>query len=112
MSQPGFDQQTQTAPPYYANPEPDDDGEDGPFFFPELEGAAFRSKATMFAVIGIFFFGVIFGPLAIRNAGKAEALGVRAPFGRICGWIVFALNGLKICLFILGAVFALSGAYS
>lgn len=111
MSQPGFDQKPHTASPYYA-PGPDADGEDGPFFFPELEGAAFRSKATMNAVIGIFFFGVIFGPLAIRNAHKAEALGVRAPFGMVCGWIVLVLNGLNICLFILAAVLGLSGAFS
>jgi hypothetical protein len=97
------------AAPNYPNPESDDDG---PFFFPELEGAAFRSSATMFAVIGIFFFGVVFGPLAIWKAAKAEALGVRAPFGRICGWIVLVLNGLNICLLILGAVLALSGAFN
>jgi hypothetical protein len=107
----GFAQQPDATPPNYPNHESDDDGEEGPFFFPELEGAAFRSKATTFAVIGIFFFGVIFGPLAIRNANKAEALGVRAPFGRICGWIVLSGNGLNICLLILGAVLALSGAF-
>jgi hypothetical protein len=107
----GFAQQPDATPPNYPNHESDDDGEEGPFFFPELEGAAFRSKATTFAVIGIFFFGVIFGPLAIRNANKAEALGVRAPFGRICGWIVLIGNGLSICLLILGAVLALSGAF-
>lgn len=107
----GFAQQPDATPPNYPNHESDDDGEEGPFFFPELEGAAFRSKATTFAVIGIFFFGVIFGPLAIRNANKAEALGVRAPFGRICGWIVLIGNGLNICLLILGAVLALSGAF-
>jgi hypothetical protein len=107
LSQPGFDQQPQTVQPYDAA-EPDDGQADGPVFFPDLEGAAFKSKATMFAIIGIFFFGVIFGPLAIRNAGKAEALGVRAPFGRICGWIVFVLNGLNICFIILAAVFVLS----
>lgn len=107
----GFAQQPHAAPPSYPNHESDDDGEEGPFFFPELEGAAFRSSATMFAVIGIFFFGVVFGPLAIWKAAKAEALGVRAPFGRICGWIVLVLNGLNICLLILGAVLALSGAF-
>jgi hypothetical protein len=109
MSQHGFDQQALAGQPYDA-PEPDDGQEDGPFFFPDLEGAEFKSRATMFAIIGIFFFGVIFGPIAIRNAGKAEALGVRAPFGRICGWIVFVGNGLNVCFFILAAVFA--GTYS
>lgn len=104
MSQPVFDQQPQAAQPYDAR-EPYQ-GEDGPFFFSGLEGASFKSRATMFAVIGIFCLGIIFGPLAIRNAGKAEALGVRAPFARICGWIVFVLSGLNICFFILAAVMA------
>jgi hypothetical protein len=107
----GFAQQPHATPPNNPNHESDDGQEEGPFFFPDLEGAAFRSKATTFAVIGIFFFGVIFGPLAIRNANKAEALGVRAPFGRICGWIVLIGNGLNICLLILGTVLALSGAF-
>jgi hypothetical protein len=107
-----FAQQPHATPPNYPKREADDGQEEGPFFFPDLEGAAFRSKATTFAVIGIFFFGVIFGPLAIRNAAKAEALGVRAPFGRICGWIVLILNGLNICLLMLGAVLALSGAFN
>ncbi|UKA51594.1 hypothetical protein LFT48_08815 [Arthrobacter sp. FW305-123] len=106
-----FAQQPRATPPNYPNHDSGDEQEEGPFFFPDLEGAAFRSKATTFAVIGIFFFGVIFGPLAIRNAAKAEALGVRAPFGRICGWIVLVGNGLNICLFILGAVLALSGVF-
>jgi hypothetical protein len=51
----------------------------------------------MFAIIGIFIFGVVVGLLAITNAGKAEALGVRAPFGRVCGWIVTVL-GVSISL--------------
>ncbi len=36
---------------------------------------------------------------------------VRAPFGRICGWIALVGNGLNICLFILAAGLALSGAF-
>lgn len=37
---------------------------------------------------------------------------MRAPFGRICGWIVLIGNGLNICLLILGTVLALSGAFN
>lgn len=53
-----------------------------PFYFPDLEGAACKSKATMFGVIGIFILGFIFGALAILNAGRAEAHGVPATFGK------------------------------
>lgn len=89
MTQPEMDPQVSPARLY-------DYGDDDPFTFPDAEGEGYRSKATLYAVIGIFLFGVIFGPLAIRNAGKAEERGVRAPFGKICGWIVLVLNGLSI----------------
>jgi predicted phage tail protein len=69
----------------------------------------------MFAIIGIFYFGVVFGALAITNSGMAEALGVRAPFGRVCGWIVTVLGvsiSLVVSLFLLGVLQALTGTYS
>jgi hypothetical protein len=91
-----------------------DDAQDGPpFFFPDLEGEAFKSKATMFALIGIFFFGVVFGPLAIVNAGRAEALGVRATFGKVVGWLVAVLHGLSLFFYVpliaAGIVAAING---
>lgn len=89
MTQPEADPQLAPARLY-------DYGDDDPFTFPDAEGERFRTKATLYAVTGIFLFGVVFGPLAIMNAGKAEERGVQAPFGKICGWIVLVLNGLGI----------------
>lgn len=91
---PGFDHQPPQGQPAYGQPVYDKlpfgpqhtpqayDQNGQPFYFPDLEGAAYKSKATMFAVIGIFILGFIFGPLAILNAGRAEANGVPATFGK------------------------------
>lgn len=112
---PGFDQQPLQGQPAYGQPVFDKlpfgpqhtpqayDQNGQPFYFPDLEGAAYKSKATMFAVIGIFILGFIFGPLAILNAGRAEANGVPATFGKVAGWVVTVLSFLWL-LFIIGMV--------
>lgn len=89
-----YGQQPYPQQPYGQQPYGEQDGP--PFYFPDLEGANFKSKATMYAVIGIFILGIVFGPLAIRNAGRAEANGVPATFGKVAGWIVTVLSGIKI----------------
>jgi hypothetical protein len=52
-----------------------------------VQGMGHRSAATIFGVIGIFVLGIIFGPMAIVQASKAEALGVQATAGKVLGWI-------------------------
>ncbi|WP_457949855.1 hypothetical protein ACTAQI_04645 [Pseudarthrobacter sp. alpha12b] len=52
-----------------------------------FQGSKFKEKATIFGVIGFFFLGIVFGPLAISNARKAEALHHSATLGKILGWI-------------------------
>lgn len=80
-------------------------------YFPDLEGAAHKSKATMFAVIGIFILGFIFGPLAILNAGRAEAHGVPATFGKVAGWIVTVLSFMWLLfIIVMVVVFLVTGA--
>ncbi|MGR0161586.1 hypothetical protein [Paenarthrobacter nitroguajacolicus] len=91
--------------PYGQQPYGEQDGP--PFYFPDLEGANFKSKATTYAVIGIFFLGIVFGPLAIRNAGRAEANGVPATFGKVAGWIVTVLSGLNILFWVVVLIFGL-----
>jgi hypothetical protein len=105
MSQPGIDPQSHAPQPY--------DGQDGPpLFFPALEGSAYKSKATMFAIIGIFVLGFVFGPLAILNAGRAEALNVRATFGKVAGWIVTVVSFSWLLLIILAAIIGIVQARS
>lgn len=52
-----------------------------------FHGSKFKEKSVIFGVIGFFFFGIIFGPLAISNANKAEALHHSATLGKVLGWI-------------------------
>jgi hypothetical protein len=118
MSQPGFDQQPQAPHVYGTQPFGQQHGpqaydEHGlPFYFPDLEGAAYKSKATMFAIIGFFVLGFAFGPLAILNAGRAEALNVPATFGKVAGWIVTVLWFGSLILIIGAAVAGIIGANS
>ncbi|MFJ6537791.1 hypothetical protein ACIQH5_16335 [Paenarthrobacter sp. NPDC091711] len=107
----GYPQQQYGQQRYPQQPYGEQDGP--PFYFPDLEGANFKSKATTYAVIGIFFLGIVFGPLAIRNANRAEANGVPATFGKVAGWIVTVLSIINIvfwaAILIFGAVYGSMG---
>lgn len=56
-----------------------------PFLFPDVYGAAHRSNATAFAFLGTFVLRLIFGPLEILYAGRAEAHGAPATPGKVSG---------------------------
>jgi hypothetical protein len=62
-----------------------------------------RSTATIFGVLGIFVLGIVFGPLAIVQASKAEALGVKATAGKVLGWICVGVTALWL-IFIVAAL--------
>ncbi len=84
MSQPpGFDQQHPQGQPVYGQPVHD-------------------------KLPGIFILGFIFGPLAILNAGRAEAHGVPATFGKVAGWIVTVLSFIWLLFIIVMVVVALA----
>jgi hypothetical protein len=51
------------------------------------EGEKHKSDAAVLAVVGFFFLGIVFGPMAIATAKKAEALNTPATLGRVLGWI-------------------------
>ncbi|GAA5188391.1 hypothetical protein GCM10023346_00320 [Arthrobacter gyeryongensis] len=69
-----------------------------------MQGMSHRSTATTFGVIGLFVLGIVFGPLALVQANKAEALGVKATAGKVLGWISVAFAILWL-LFIVGRIF-------
>lgn len=52
-----------------------------------MQGMSHRSTSTIFGVIGLFVLGIVFGPLALVQTNKAEALGVKATAGKVLGWI-------------------------
>jgi hypothetical protein len=80
-------------------------GPDGPAVPPQvyMQGMSHRSTATIFGVIGLFILGIVFGPLALVQANKAEALGVRATAGKVLGWISVGFSILWL-MFIVGAL--------
>lgn len=61
-----------------------------------VAGMSHSSNATLFGVLGLFFFGVVFGPLAISQANKAESYGVTATAGRVLGIISTTLAVLSV----------------
>lgn len=65
-----------------------------------MQGMKHARLAAVFGVIGIFSLGAVFGPLAIMQAKKAEALGVAAQDGKVLGWVGIGLFILWILIFI------------
>lgn len=74
-----------------------------------FRGSKFKEKSVIFGVIGFFFLGIIFGPLAIINANKAEALHHSATLGKVLGWIDTIAGILWILFF---ALIIIGGASS
>lgn len=101
MSQPGYNQQYQY--PNYPNVQQNNSLE----FF---HGAKFKEKFVIFGFIGVFFLGIVFGPLAISNANKAEALHHSATLGKVLGWIDTIAGIFWLLIFLLVAISAGSGS--
>jgi uncharacterized Tic20 family protein len=70
------------------------------------EGQSAATLSLIFGIVGIVFFGIIFGPLAIWQASKAEKLGVPATAGKIMGWIAVAFAVIYFMFAALGMVFS------
>lgn len=94
MSQPGFDQtQSYQQPGYHIQ-----QNNSAEF----MRGTKFKEKSLIFGIIGFFFLGIVFGPLAIVNAKRAEELHHSATFGKVLGWIdaIFGAIGILVLLFV------------
>lgn len=65
-----------------------------------MEGMRHARLAAVFGVIGIISLGVVFGPLAIMQAKKAEGFGVAAQDGKILGWVGIGLFILWVLFFV------------
>jgi hypothetical protein len=64
---------------------------------------------VIFGVIGFFFLGIVFGPLAISNANKAEALHHSATLGKVLGWIDTIAGVVWLLVFVLVVISSNSG---
>jgi|SRR5690348_17228139 hypothetical protein len=75
-----------------------------------FHGSKFKEKSVIFGVIGLFVLGIVFGPLAISNAKKAEALHHSATLGKVLGWIDTITGAIGILFFLLFIIAAASGS--
>ena len=75
-----------------------------------FHGSKFKEKSVIFGIIGFFFLGIVFGPLAISNARKAEALHHSATLGKVLGWIDTIAGVLSLLVFLLIFIAAASGS--
>lgn len=57
-----------------------------------LEGEKLAHEAVIYGVVGIFTFGILFGPWAIMKAAKAKKCRVNATAGLITGIIAILVN--------------------
>lgn len=65
-----------------------------------FQGTKYKEKATIFGVVGLFVLGIVFGPLAISNARKAEALHHSATVGKVLGWIDTICGVIGLFIFV------------
>ncbi|MCQ9162975.1 hypothetical protein [Arthrobacter sp. STN4] len=66
----------------------------------QIKGQSHRSNSLALGVIGLFFLGIILGPLAISQANKAESLGVPAAAGKVLGTIDLIGGALLLISFL------------
>lgn len=75
-----------------------------------FDGQKAAQSSLIFGIIGLFFLGIVFGPLAIVNANKAEKLNIPATGGKILGWIdtIFGIIGIIVFIVVIGGMVAVS----
>lgn len=115
MSQPGFNQQQQQSPyppqgyqhPPYPTVQQNNSAE-------YMQGQKYKEKSLIFGILGFFFLGVVFGPLAIINANKAEAMHHSATIGKVLGWVstIAAIVWIIVLAFVvIGGIAASQSGY-
>lgn len=64
--------------------------------------------SLIFGIVGLFIAGIIFGPLAIWQASKAEKLNKSATPGKVLGWIdtILGIGQIILAVSIFGALVA------
>lgn len=69
--------------------------------------------SLIFGIVGLFIAGIVFGPLAIWQASKAEKMNKSATPGKVLGWIdlVFGIGQIVLFFVVVGSLFAASSGY-
>lgn len=55
------------------------------------KGMTARNKASLYAILSIFVFPIVFGPLAIFHANQAALYGTPIRWAKVVGWIMLIL---------------------
>ncbi|WP_313811405.1 DUF4190 domain-containing protein [Glutamicibacter sp.] len=73
------------------------------------EGAQLAQTSLIFGILSLFMLGLIFGPIAIVKANRAEReFNTSATVGKVTGWIGTILAGITVLLFIFFVIISLS----
>lgn len=72
---------------------------------PSWDGHEAARLSLIFAVVGIFFAGILFGPLAIWQARRAEQAGTPTTAGKVIGWVVTVLSIVVVVLGVIALLF-------
>lgn len=106
-SQNPYQQNPQFYPPQYNN------YAGAPNYSPAIaEGNQHSTHSLIFGILSLLFAGLVFGPLAIWKASKAEKLGVSSTPGKVLGWIGLGFSILWIFWFALIIIGSFAGIAS
>jgi hypothetical protein len=72
-----------------------------------MEGLQHARDGLVLGVIGIVFLGIVFGPLALAQAKKAEAFGINAQNTKVVAWIAIGWFCAQLVFVILYFIFVL-----
>ncbi len=80
----------------------------------QVEADKSAQLSLVFGIIGLFILGIVFGPLALVQANKAERMGAAATAGKVLGWIatIIGVLGLIFGIFITLVFFSALSTYS
>lgn len=77
------------------------------------EGAQLAQTSMIFGILSLFLLGLIFGPIAIVKANRAEReFNTSATVGKVTGWIGTILAGVVVLYFIFLIVVGFSVGFS
>lgn len=78
----------------------------------QVEAEKASQVSLICGILGLFFLGIILGPIAIVQANKAEKLGKAATAGKVLGWIdtIFGVLGLIGFIIVIGGMIAAGAA--
>jgi uncharacterized Tic20 family protein len=78
----------------------------------QVEAEKASQMSLICGILGLFFFGIILGPIAIIQGNKAEKLGNAATAGKVLGWIdtIFGVIGIIVFVVVIGGMIAASAA--